>query len=195
MTTINNRYIAFDGMDVVAQGGLAQVALKLRDHARRHQTSNAVVYDSSTGAQVELDLRGTDAEITARYQPKADPARKAGRPKLGVVAREITLLPRHWAWLAKQSGGASVALRKLVEGQMRQTDARTVRRAAQDSAYRLMTAVAGNAPSYEEAVRALFGADRNGFEAAIMTWPKPLVELLMTMTLDAFAAPSDSPLK
>lgn len=179
-------YIAFDGMDVLAQGALADVAVVVRSHTRIHQTSNAVVYHCRTGAQVELDLRGTDDEITARYKPEGEPSRKAGRPKLGVVAREVTLLPRHWEWLAKQPGGASVTLRKLVEAQMRQDEARALRRAAQDGAYRLMTSVAGNAPDYEAAVRALFAADMPAFKAAIIAWPPALVELLLTVAENAF---------
>ena len=51
----------------------------------------------------------------AKMPSQLPPPRGPGRPKLGVVAREITLLPRHWDWLAQQTGGASVAIRKLVE--------------------------------------------------------------------------------
>src|SRR3546814_13839563 len=92
----------------------------------------------------------------------AEAPRGRGRPKLGVTAREVTLLPRHWDWLAAQPGGASVALRKLVEQAMR--DDRQTRRAAQEAAYRVMTALAGDLPGYEEAIRALFAGDRPRLE-------------------------------
>src|SRR3546814_490284 len=102
----------------------------------------------------------------------AEAPRGRGRPKLGVTAREVTLLPRHWDWLAAQPGGASVALRKLVEQAMR--DDRQTRRAAQEAAYRVMTALAGDLPGYEEAIRALFAGDRQRFEQQIAGWPADL---------------------
>ncbi|WP_428990320.1 DUF2239 family protein [Methylocapsa aurea] len=101
-----------------------------------------------------------------------DGARGRGRPKLGVVAREITLLPRHWDWLAAQPGGASAALRRLVETARREggTDGR--QRAAREAAYRFLSAVAGDLPGYEEALRALFSGDAARFEAQMTEWPK-----------------------
>ena len=91
--------------------------------------------------------------------------RGRGRPKLGVVAREVTLLPRHWDWLNSQSGGASVALRKLVEAARLAGDDKDRTRHAQEAAYRFMTALAGNLPGYEEATRALYAADPARFDA------------------------------
>jgi hypothetical protein len=118
-------------------------------------------------------LRGSDADVLRRHSgpAPANVARSAGRPKLGVVAREVTLLPRHWEWLSGQPGGASVALRKLVED-ARRTNAGTDRvRHAQEVAYRFMSAIGGNLPGYEEAIRALFAGDRARFEATIDGWP------------------------
>ena len=91
--------------------------------------------------------------------------RGPGRPKLGVVAREITLLPRHWEWLAQQTGGASVAIRKLVDEARRATATTAIASAsAQEAAYRFMSAMAGNLPHFEEAIRALFADDPRRFE-------------------------------
>ena len=123
---------------------------------------------------VELDLRGTLQDVRARLTPAEalpEAAVRRGRPKLGVVAREVTLLPRHWAWLNAQPGGASVALRKLVE-QARKTSGDIDRdRAQTEAAYRFLSALAGNLPGYEEALRALFAADRAAFAARIAAWP------------------------
>jgi hypothetical protein len=113
-----------------------------------------LVFADADGRQTELD---------------ALPARGRGRPKLGVTAREVTLLPRHWDWLATQPGGASVALRRLVETARRSDAARA--RAAQEAAYRFINAVAGNQPGHEEALRALFGNDLDGFAQRIAAWP------------------------
>ena len=97
--------------------------------------------------------------------------RGPGRPKLGVVAREVTLLPRHWEWLAQQSGGASVALRKLVDEARRTGEDRDRVRQAQEAAYRFMSAMAGNKANYEDAIRALFAGEAARFEDLIAEWP------------------------
>lgn len=126
--------------------------------------SPVLTFDDTTGAVIDLDLRGSPAEILARLGP-AEPPRGRGRPKLGVVAREVTLLPRPWDWLAAQRGGASPALRRLVEEAMRADGGRTDVRLAQEAAYRAMSALAGDLPGFEEAARALFAADRERFAA------------------------------
>ena len=129
-----------------------------------------LAFDDATGKVVDLDLRGSAAEVVARYALPAV-ARGRGRPKLGVVAREITLLPRHWDWLAAQPGGASVALRKLVEQARRETAGSGERQARQAAAYAFMSCMAGDLPGYEEAIRALFADDRPGVETRTRPWP------------------------
>ena len=126
----------------------------------------ALIFDDSTGAQVDLDLRGKKAE-----EPAAE-VRGRGRPRLGVVAKEVTLLPRHWDWLNLQPGGASVALRKLVDEARRTSGDRDRVRGAQEAAYRFMSAIAGNLPGFEEATRALFAYDRRRFTELIAAWPE-----------------------
>jgi hypothetical protein len=88
-----------------------------------------------------------------------------------VVAREVTLLPRHWDWLTSQAGGASVALRRLVDEARRTSGDRDRVRAAQEAAYHFMSAMAGNLPGFEEAARALFAYDRRRFADLIAEWP------------------------
>lgn len=170
-------FTAFEGQRQLAAGALATVALAVK---RAGTTPTPIaVFSDQTGRAVDLDLRGSDAEILARLpepppaeqeQPASEP-RGRGRPKLGVVAREITLLPRHWDWLSAQPGGASVALRKLVDDARRSNGDRDRQRAARDAAYHFMAAIAGNFAHFEEASRALFAEDRRRFTSLIADWP------------------------
>ena len=105
------------------------------------------------------------------FRTRVEP-RGRGRPRLGVIAKEVTLLPRHWDWLNVQPGGASVALRKLVDEARKTSGDRDRVRAAQEAAYRFMSAIAGNLPGFEEATRALFAYDRRGFTHLVANWPE-----------------------
>jgi len=156
-------HTAFAGERLIASGALPDVA------AAAHQAGAPVlIFDDATAQQVEVDFRGSLAEVLARLTPDEQP-RSPGRPKLGVTAREVTLLPRHWAWLAGQPGGASVALRKLVEEALRSPAAQ--KRAAQEAAYRFMSVMAGDRPGFEEAARALFAGDAGAFDVHSKPWP------------------------
>jgi uncharacterized protein len=137
----------------------------------KHRPQGEVlVFDDTTGSQIDLDLRGKSQKIADERQA-AEP-RGRGRPRLGVIAKEVTLLPRHWDWLSLQPGGASVALRKLVDEARRTSGDRDRVRAAQEAAYRFMSAAAGNLPGFEEATRALFAYDRRKFAQLIADWPE-----------------------
>ena len=162
-------YTAFQRLRKIALGTLPEVAVSVKDLPQ----GAYLVFDDVTGRQVDLDTRGTPDEISVRYseEPLPEP-RGRGRPRLGVIAREVTLLPRHWDWLNSQPGGASVALRKLVEQARRTSGDRDRVRAAQESAYRFMSAIAGNLPGFEEAARALFAYDRRRFAEHIAGWPE-----------------------
>jgi hypothetical protein len=174
-------FTAFEGQQLLVSGPLAEVALVVK-RAERQAAGPIAIFNDATGRAIDLDLRGSDEEIVARLPDTASPAaleetavpsepRGRGRPKLGVVAREVTLLPRHWAWLATQPGGASVALRKLVEAARRANGEKDRSRAARDAAYHVMSALAGNLPDFEDAARALFADDRRQFAALIAAWP------------------------
>ena len=171
-------FTAFEGQRRLMTGTLAEVALAVK-HASG-PVAPVVIFDDSTGRSLDLDLRGSDEEILARLpDPPAAAApeiqaaepRGRGRPKLGVVAREVTLLPRHWEWLNAQPGGASVALRKLVDEARRINGDRDRLRAARDAAYHFMSTMAGNLAHFEEASRALFADDRRRFAGLIAQWP------------------------
>jgi len=172
-------FTAFEGQRRLISGTLAEVALALK-HAGR-PSAPIIIFSDASGRPIDLDLRGSDDEIIARLPdtapaspaPAAEPTepRGRGRPKLGVVAREVTLLPRHWEWLNAQPGGASVALRKLVDESRRSSGDRDRLRAARDAAYHFMSAMAGNLANFEEASRALFADDRRRFVGLIADWP------------------------
>jgi hypothetical protein len=119
-------------------------------------------------------MSGTEAEVVARYTPPQDVSSKRGRPKLGVVAREVTLLPRHWEWLARQPGGASVALRKLVEAARKADGEAGAARGRTEAAYRFMSAMAGDLPGFEDAARSLFASDWDRLQICIQDWPLDL---------------------
>src|SRR5947207_6650678 len=172
-------FTVFEGQRRLITGPLAEVALAMKRAGRT--AAPIILFSDATGRSLDLDLRGTDDEIVARL-PAAAPAAPAleapvneprgrGRPKLGVVAREVTLLPRHWEWLNAQPGGASVALRKLVDEARRGRGARDRLRAVRDAAYHFMSAMAGNLANFEEASRALFADDRRRFVGLIVDWP------------------------
>lgn len=139
---------------------------EIRDAIRAmgDDTPAILIFDDATGRQVDIDWRIQTA-------PPETTARPRGRPKLGVQAREVTLLPRHWEWLGSQPGGASVTLRKLVEDAAKRAAQSAAPRAAQDAAYHFMTAIAGDRPGYEAAIRALYARDRAVFDREIKKWP------------------------
>lgn len=170
MTDASQTWTLFAGEQRLAAGAPAAVAVAAHAALQGDHEGPVLAFDDLTGRVVDLDLRGAPTEVAARYAPKMAP-RPRGRPKLGVVAREITLLPRHWEWLAAQPGGASVALRKLVEQARRADDGAGERKARQEAAYRFMSSMAGDLAGYEEAIRALFASDRAGFEAQVAGWP------------------------
>jgi hypothetical protein len=170
-------FTAFEGLRRLASGPLADVALAIR-RTTQPASGPIAVFSDSTGRAIDLDLRGSEDEVRARLAEPAPSnavpetaARGRGRPKLGVVAREVTLLPRHWEWLNTQPGGASVALRKLVDEARRASGDKDRLRAARDAAYHFMSAMAGNFPGFEEASRALFADDRRRFASQVAAWP------------------------
>jgi uncharacterized protein len=175
-------YIAFAGDRRIASGDLRKVARAAKQAVDRRDDEPVLVFDDASSGPIEIDFRGTVGDVLARLprvtgapaalDEAAQPAaRGPGRPKLGVVAREITLLPRHWDWLAQQAGGASVAIRKLVEEARRTGEHKDRLRQAQEAAYRFMSVMVGNKPHYEDAIRALFAGNPARFEELIAGWP------------------------
>lgn len=164
-------FTAFVGDQLLARGDLALIARAAHAHAE----TPAAVFEDATGRTIDLDLRGSADEAVARVSAPMGVAKPArGRPKLGVTAKEVTLLPRHWEWLGAQPGGASATLRRLVEDARRQSGDADAARRAQEAAYRAMTTLAGDLPAYEEATRALFARDLQRFSTLMSGWPRAI---------------------
>ncbi|ANI77185.1 MULTISPECIES: DUF2239 family protein [Sphingobium] len=164
-------YTAFSGELWIATGDEDEVRAALR--AMGYDAQNLLLFDDLTGRQIDLDLR--------------EPAQRGrGRPKMGVQAREVTLLPRHWEWLATQAGGASATLRRLVEQARKASEGQVTPRAAMDAAYHFLTVMAGDRPGYEAAIRALYAKDRAQFEAQTAGWPAAIREHALALASPAF---------
>jgi hypothetical protein len=176
----DHTYTAFAGNRLIASGNAKAMLLETKQCLDRGETERVLVFDDSSGDQIDFDFRGTPDEVTSRLashphfaggEAQDRPRTGPGRPKLGVVCREVSLLPRHWEWLEKQPGGMSVALRKLVDEARKRAPDQQRARAARDAASKFMWAMAGNLPGFEEASRALFANDRERLEDLIGDWP------------------------
>jgi uncharacterized protein len=201
---------AFAGTRLIARGAALDVALAVKAALEQGELASVLIFDDRDATQVEFDLRGRPADVAARLSADAawqaqtatasetaddassedagdDAPRGRGRPKLGVVAREVTLLPRHWDWLAAQPGGASVVLRKLVETARHASEAKDRVRTSREAVHRFMTALAGNLPGYEEALRALYAGERARFEAWSVDWPEGVRDYVRELAQGAFA--------
>ncbi len=188
------RFVAFSGFRQVAAGDRTQVVNVLRRLPPTEETLIRV-FNDATGERIDLDLRPeADVAPSPTPAPEAPPtleaaaARPVGRPKLGVVAREVTLLPRHWEWLGSQPGGASVTLRRLVDESRKANEGRVSVRAARENAYRFMSEMAGDLAGFEEASRALFAGDRPKFEGLVAPWPEDVRLQLARLATDSWSA-------
>jgi hypothetical protein len=176
---IPNTYAAFSGHTLLAAGPIEAVAVAAKGACDRGE-AGVLVFDDATGQQLDLDLHGTDEEAIARLQHHPVLAKRLaldekrsgpGRPKLGVVSREVSLLPRHWDWLAEQPGGASVTLRKLVEERMKAGEGRDRARKAHEAASKFMWTIGGNLPHFEEVSRAFTRREYDRLDTLIAAWP------------------------
>ena len=188
------RCTAFDGHQRIASGTPEKVALAVHTHLAGHRRCTPLVLDDATGEALEFDLRGTADEVRARLRSaptEAPPApRGPGRPKLGVVAKEVTLLPRHWEWLSRQPGGASVTLRRLVEEARRAGSAKDQARRAGEALDRAMRTLAGDLPGYEDASRAFWRGEQAAFERLTKPWPADVRSYVRRLAKPAWTAPA-----
>lgn len=185
-------FVAFHGTDVIGRGPLSELvaaAKQLHDaQSKKKRRQRIAFFDDATGRAIDIALEGRKAKVLSRLadhpalegQGGAPPttSRGPGRPKLGVVSREVTLLPRHWQWLAQQRGGASAALRRLVEAARKSTASQDLVRQSVEAAHRFAWDIAGDQPGFEEATRALFAQDFKAFDRHIASWPAGLREQL-----------------
>jgi hypothetical protein len=202
-----NSYTSFQGHRLIKSGPLSDVALAVKRVMEASTNEPVLIFDDRTGRSIDIDTHGSDADVLARFASNdaSDEAgtvakvnnkesRGRGRPKLGVIAREVTLLPRHWEWLAMQPGGASVALRKLVDEARRANSERDNTRSAQERAYYFMSAMAGDMPGFEEASRALFANDKSTFNKCIATWPADVRAHAVCLAYGSDETKSDRPI-
>lgn len=198
-------FTAFEGHRLRVRASLPEVALAVKAASDTGSTEPFLVFDDATGRSVDIDLRGTVEDMIERLSqppqtfigrfrsPASQPAqtddksdsepRRRGRPKLGVVPREVTLLPRHWEWLGAQPGGASAALRRLVDNARRTELPRARQRIAQEAAYQFMTAIAGDFSGYEEAIRTLFTGDLSNLAQQMEAWPVDIREYALSLAV------------
>ncbi len=176
-------FTAFLGTSRIASGDLAAVLSGVKPYFDQDPGASLQIFEDPTGRQVDFDLRGSMEEVVARAVP-APPRVGPGRPKLGVVAREISLLPRHWEWLERQPSGASAAIRKLVDEKRALSEGADRARIAMEATNRFLSAMAGNLPGYEEATRALFAKDRERFAAQVQEWPADIREYASRLSAD-----------
>lgn len=184
---------AFLGHRRLATGTHAEVALAVKRACDSGNAEPVLIFDDLTGRPVDFDLRGSEADVLARLQPAPSAPRGPGRPKLGVAAREVTLLPRHWDWLAQQSGGASAVLRRLVEQAIREGGSAQRSRASAEAVDRFMLAMTGNLPGHEEASRAFWRGERKRFDQLIRHWPADVREHLRRLAMLAWDGAGGAP--
>lgn len=190
-------YTVFVDRHIVAAGSLREVSVRVRQTLDERRLARLLIFDDRTGSQIDFDPRSepeepvyesaAPVEQAANEDQEVKPAAKVGRPKLGVVSGEVTLLPRHWEWLKSQPGGASVTLRKLVEEARRAGEEQTKKREAQEAAHRFMTAIAGDLDGYEEALRELYAGNREEFERCLAKWEPDVTRYASRLAAKAFA--------
>ncbi len=187
-------HVAFDQQQCIASGSLQEVALVIYALGSYEKQAAVLVFELETGRQMDLDLRGSEEDVCSRYgedslrESGATPEvkRGRGRPKLGVVGREVTLLPRHWEWLDAQRGGASGMIRRLVDEARKESSQADRIRKAQDRTNRFLSAMAGDLPRYEDATRALYAKNHEDFKGCIKPWPEDIRKTVNGLSVDAF---------
>lgn len=176
-------YTAFSGNTFLANGKLSELALKIKRISETAQ--NILIFNDQTGRQIDLDLSGSELEIQQRYS-ETEAVKKVGRPKLGVISREITLQKKHWDWLDQQSANASAVIRKLIDKELNDPTSESNIMLARQVIDRFMSAMLGDMPNYEEAARALYQGDREVFLKMIQDYHKDIKEYLIQKTQNTF---------
>lgn len=186
-----NTYTAFENHKRLGQGPLGEIVLKVKKRFEKSRESTFLIFSDTTGKSMDFNLEGNDQAVLKRleiYVQESEPNPQVGpgRPKLGVISREISLLPRHWEWLATQQGGASVTLRKLVEEAKKKSQETPDPKKAQEATYKFMSVIAGDFQNYEEALRYLYRSDKKSFKSKIESWPPDIVDHIMDLAKPVF---------
>jgi uncharacterized protein len=185
-----NTYTAFDGQKQLCQGELSEVVLKIKRSMGKSENTSVLIFSDETGKTMDFNFQGSEKDVHKRLEMYVDEVKKEvmgpGRPKLGVVSREVSLLPRHWEWLANQTGGASATLRKLVEEAKKKTSNSQELKQAQERTYKFISVMAGDLAGYEEALRALYKKDKKLFLTQIQLWPADIKNHAVAMAQAVF---------
>ncbi|OFZ27259.1 MAG: hypothetical protein A2381_16280 [Bdellovibrionales bacterium RIFOXYB1_FULL_37_110] len=184
-------YTAFENKLIIAKGNIEEVVLTIKKRIGLSNHTMALIFDDELGRTIDIDFSGTIEDVRQRllvFVPKEtkETLPGPGRPKLGVISREVSLLPQHWEWLALQRGGASVTLRKLVETAKHNNPFHGQPRFYQDAVSQFMSVIAGDLPNYEEAMRMLYRKDKLNFFAQIKSWPEDVRLHLKKMVTPIF---------
>lgn len=188
---INKEYVAFDDAKLIGQGDVFEVSKKVKKHLLKEPKSQIMIFDSEDSSQIEIDFRGSEEKVLERLQELFDTTATEtqtgpGRPKLGVISKEISLLPEHWDWLAIQPSSASATLRKLIDEAKKKNKAEDKVRVSQNATYKFMNVMAGNLPLYEDALRALYAKNELLFTTIIAPWPKAIKSHITNLSKNAF---------
>ena len=178
----DTRYTAFDGPRLLWQGTLPEVVLKVKRRLGKAEHAPILIFSDATGKSMDFNFQGTEKDVLKRLEvfvgeegaSGQESGGGPGRPKLGVVSREVSLLPRQWEWLASQAGGASAILRRLVDEAKRKSAEGNAHKQIQERAYKFMSVMAGDLEGYEEALRALYKKDGRKFQLHCGTWPEDI---------------------
>ncbi|MGG1556478.1 DUF2239 family protein [Paenibacillus ferrarius] len=184
---------AFLGVGVVASGSFQHVVTTVQKSLSDRELTQLLIFDDSTGKPIDVVFRGKTDDEEEQFggasgtEVNHQSTRRVGRPKLGVVSGEVTLLPRQWEWLKSQPGGASVTLRKLIDEARRAGKKQSTIRESQEATYNFMTAMAGDFHQYEEALRALYAGDLDRFYDFIDDWAPDIRNYIKKLAINAFS--------
>ncbi len=186
-------FTAFAGQRKIGSGEIRETLRGAKVWVDAHgEDAPVLVFEDRTGDQIDFDLRGTLEDALERLATHPHFAAELGakrtgpgRPKLGVVSREVSLLPRHWEWLESQRGGISVALRALVDEARKRGQSRQLARKTREAVGKFMWTMAGNLPDFEEASRALYARDDRKLRSLTKRWPKDIADHVARLTADA----------
>jgi hypothetical protein len=186
-----NTYTAFEGHRLLSQGPLEHVVLRVKRRLGKAENSSILIFSDLTGKSMDFNFQGSEKEVLKRLEVyiSGDEVKEPvgpGRPKLGVISREVSLLPRHWEWLATQAGGASATLRRLVEDAKKKSETGQDIKQSQERTYKFMSVLAGDQIGYEEALRALYKKDKKKFVGLIQEWPSDVRTYAMELAKPVF---------
>ena len=178
------KYSAIQDQNLIVMGELPVVLKEIKLFLDQGGCEPVLIFDHTDGRQWDFNFQGTLEEVLSRaIVPEDDNCNKPGpgRPRLGIVSREVTLLPRHWDWLEQQPGKASGTLRRLVEDAMKHPSDDFIIRQKQEALGRIISSVGGNLIGFEDFLRILHRKEWNKVEEVIKEWPLGIKKIITTI--------------